>query len=825
MSPMSESSRDRLKTLFEAAIAMPASERAAWLADACGGDAELRHELDTLLAAHDRPHRVFDTSAAPAAILAGRDALPAGYRIGTYEIVRHVGDGGMGSVYEATRSDGAFVKSVAIKVVHPGLHSAEMLRRFHSERQVLATLTHANIATLLDAGTTDGGRPYFVMEYVDGSPIDAYCDARELGLDDRLRLFLNVCAAVEHAHEHLVIHRDLKPDNVLVRHDGVVKLLDFGIAKVLHPETEGTDAGTTALFRPMTLRYASPEQVRGDAVTTSTDIYSLGVLLYQLLTRTSPYPLQAVSGPGMERAICDAIPVAPSVAAGSDSATPWQHRLRGDLDAIVLMALRKEPERRYRTVEQFGEDIRRYRSGLPIVARPDTARYRIGKFVRRNRLATVSAVFAVLALLGGVATTTWSARVARREAAAAIVERENARLEAVRVQRLNEFLTNVLALPDSNWYASGAGSRYDMTVADLLKQAGQRIDVELKDYPDLAADLHHTLGNTYRSRGMKPEAWHHFSSALALRQKILDARHPKVAESLFFLGAAEYWLGRRDRALSLYRQALAIERALPFEQARNLPYLLSDMGGVLRQVGDEPGARQALHEAVEVLERRYGPGDMRVAFPLTALGHLELERGDTAASRRLAERALELLRRAGVSAEMWAAVNDLADVELAEGQLAKAEALARQAIDGLVALKGNDPVLAQWRAKLSSVVRQQGRPREAIEIARAGVGDPTNDLRALALAEIGLSFEALGDMPSADRYLREAVAAVDAREGLGPCFAGQVRLTRAKWLRRRGRLEEAEPLIRHSMKEIESGCGLGSPTFRNVAASLHAPEP
>jgi serine/threonine protein kinase/TolA-binding protein len=821
---MSEAGRGRLKVLFEAAIALPADERSAWIAEACGDDAAMRQELESLVQAHERPHRVFATAAAPASLLSADFHLPAGYRIGAYEIVRHIGDGGMGAVYEATRSDGTFAKSVAIKVVHGGLQSAEIVRRFHAERQVLASLTHANIATLLDAGATESGQPYFVMEYVDGAPIDTYCHQHALPLDQRLRLFLDICAAVEHAHSHLVIHRDLKPDNVLVRQDGEVKLLDFGIAKVLRADPDA-DAQQTTLFRPMTLRYASPEQVRGETVTTATDVYSLGVLLYQLLTGASPYA-RDLAGAQMERAITDAAPARPSDAARDNASIAWRRDLPGDLDAIVLMALRKEPERRYRSVDQLAEDIRRYRARLPIAARPDTTGYRVRKFVSRNRMASVASAVAVLILIAGIVTTTWIARVARREAAVAIAEREKARLEATRVQRLNEFLTNVLALPDANWYSPGAGSRYDMTVADLLKQAARRIDVELGNYPDLAADLHHTLGNTYRSRGMFEDAKQQFSEALALRRKAFGPRHAKVAESLYFLGASEYWLGRERLSTDLFRQALDIERGLPPGDARNLPYLLTDLCGQLRGLGELAEAETYCREALALVEQRNGANDPRTIFPIFALAEVLFARDDMAGARRNFERALTIARAAPELHHVPQALAKLAGMEGAEHHFERAEMLLREAVEKETAASGpTSTQMGTWLALLSGVLRERGQLDEALATARRAVAiqrerlGRTNPRTASALMELGHILAALGRTAEAERTFREALALTHDSDNGNLCTAGLAKWNMAIFLYGVRRVQEGRAFADPAIDEVARGCGRDGRMHREIVAA------
>ena len=386
----------RIDDLLQSALDRPPGERASFLDAACAGDRELREHVEALLAAD---HQASDFLERPA-MEAGR-ALEAesgsdsliGRRIGAYRIVRQVGRGGMGTVYLAERADEQFRKQVAIKLVEHGIESVHRLR---SERQILASLDHPHIATLLDAGTTDDGLPYFIMEYVDGQPIDVYCTRHGLSTRERLHLFSLVCAAVQHAHEAQVVHRDLKPSNILVTDAGVPKLLDFGIAKLLTPENAPARAtATTVGRRPMTPAYASPEQVRGEPVTPVSDVYALGVLLYELLTGRAPYRVEGETPAGIARAICEHEPEKPSAIAG--------RALAGDLDNIVLTALRKEPSRRYGSVLQFADDLHRYLEGRPVLARRDSLGYRTAKFVTRNKTAVLSAVAAALVTVAAVA--------------------------------------------------------------------------------------------------------------------------------------------------------------------------------------------------------------------------------------------------------------------------------------------------------------------------------------------------------------------------------------------------------------------------------------
>jgi non-specific serine/threonine protein kinase/serine/threonine-protein kinase len=439
---------NKVQDIVDAVLDLPSERRAQYLDQICP-DPKLRRSVESLIISYQEASRFLEQ---PAVVGAQNRSTPeddgeswVGRRISHYQLTEEIGHGGMGTVYRAVRDDQQYDKQVAIKLLRGGFHGSFALARFKSERQILATLEHANVARLLDGGTTDDGLPYFVMELVEGQPIDQYCDAHKLGIAERLRLFRAVCNAVQYAHQNLVIHRDLKPANILVTPAGVPKLLDFGIAKILAPKALPAEMEATIPFlRMLTPEYASPEQMRGEAINTASDIYSLGVILYILLSGHRPYSLAGLSNEGMVRAVCESELKPPSAVIGHNDeetlgangqaitltaetvgsardATPdrLRRKLAGDLDNIVLKALSKEPQRRYSSVEQFSEDIRRHLEGLPVNARPDTLLYRTGKFVRRNKLSVAGAVLLLLSLTGGLAATLWQAHVARVERAKA----------------------------------------------------------------------------------------------------------------------------------------------------------------------------------------------------------------------------------------------------------------------------------------------------------------------------------------------------------------------------------------------------------------------
>ena len=473
-----------VKRVFQVVLDLTPEDREGVLDEQCAGDAELRQEVDSLLRSY---HMAGDLMERHAGTLSPTDSGSDPWlnrKIGPYQPVARIGAGGMGVVYRAVRVDDHYLKQLAIKVLRDGHLDPGHLRRFKIERQVLASLEHPNIAHLLDGGTTDDGHPYFVMEYVEGLRIDEYCDRHRLNTIERLKLFRQVCGAVQYAHQKLIVHRDLKPANILVTSDGTPKLLDFGIAKLLDPELFFQTVELTApLGQPMTPDYASPEQVRGEGVTTASDVYSMGVILYRLLTGHPPYAVENRPAAEVAKTICEHQPEKPSlvidrtesvVAYDGETITltpqsvslprerqpaALRRRLAGDLDNIVLKALHKDPARRYGSAEQVGDDIGRYLDGLPILARPDTLFYRMGKYARRNRVPVIAAAMVLVSLLGGIVATMRQARIAR--AAQARAER---RFNDVR--KIAHDL--IFEVHDSIQYLPGATSARKLIVQDAL---------------------------------------------------------------------------------------------------------------------------------------------------------------------------------------------------------------------------------------------------------------------------------------------------------------------------------------------------------------------
>lgn len=631
---------DRAKTVFAQAVELPEAARARYLDEACGNDLALRREVESLLRALDGDAEALET---PAAAWSGFGAeVPA--RVGVYELVREIGRGGMGAVYLGVRADDQYRKQVAVKLMEPSLNAKELEERFRNERQILAGLEHPNIARLIDGGVT-AGLPYFVLEYVNGVPMDEYAAAANLTVRQRVELFLPVCAAIEYAHRNLIVHRDLKPANILVTRDGVPKLLDFGIAKLLSADGRPEAGLTRTGVRLMTPEYASPEQVRGDPVNTSTDVYALGVVLYELLTGQRPYRPASSAVHEMARVILEQEPEPP------ERIVP---ELRGDLENILRMALRKDPARRYGTVAELAEDLRRYLTGRPVKARPDTLRYRAGKFVARNKAGTAAAALALLSLAGGLAGALWQARVAREErrraeAEAVIAREQRGRAERrfAEVRRLaNSFL---FEFHDAIENLPGATAARQLVVRKAVEHL-DGLARETGDDPVLMQELataYFRIGNVQGSAG-RANLGDLAGAAVSYRKaaEMLEAasgRQPDTGREILRLevrlaqAALSGATGRLTEALSAYRQAggelRELDRRTPSHPRVRIALAESHLGtgAVLGfsgapNLGRAPEAigeyRQGLAMLSELLARQPANRDLqrRVMLARTKLG-------------------------------------------------------------------------------------------------------------------------------------------------------------------------------------------------------------
>jgi len=623
--------RARLKDLFQEALELNDSERASFVARLLRTDPVLGGDLASLLKAHFANPSFLEHGIHETVQTLLPDGTTPGGRIGPYQIVRELGRGGMGIVYLARRVDGGFEQYVAIKFVRWEV-SPEHLRRRADEREILARLQHPGIAPLYGGGVADG-RPYLVMEFVDGDTITDFCSDNALSVEARLDLLMEVCDAVQFAHQNLVIHRDLKPSNILVSADGRVKLLDFGIAKLLERESDaGADSsGDTETRTALTPAYSSPEQLQRLPVTTATDVFSLGIVAYEVLTGVRPFDVAGLSPAQVERLICDTDPVPPSAAAAAAGRSDW---IDGDLDNVILKALRKEPRERYESARAFADDMKRYLRGLPVTAQTPTRRYRVQKFLRRNRVPVASGVVALTALLSAVGVASWQARVASVRANETALERDNARAATERAETINQFLQGVLATANPSWYIDSNTKGPDVTVLEALEEAARRMDEELADDPEVRGDIHHTLGDTYRALLNHDGMVRHFEASLDLRRQAFEAPHPKIAEALYYVSAARGRSGEWGKSHSLLREAIAMQRLK--DEGNNLPFMLHSMQASEYFTGRPAELLPTLLEAKTLFVDRFGPEHRyyRAVVPsLVLLAQAYLDLGDVDAAR------------------------------------------------------------------------------------------------------------------------------------------------------------------------------------------------
>jgi len=733
----------RVRALFDAVIEQPTAERDAYLDRVTHPDTAVRDEVRELLAADSA---------------ASRDAEDRflGMRLGPYELVRLIGQGGMGAVYEAVRADDTYRKRVAIKLVPGGLDSELTLARFRRERQILATLAHRHIATLLDGGIAPDGRPFLVMEYIEGTPITEWCDARRLSIRNRVELVRRVCEAVQHSHTNLIVHGDIKPGNILVTADGTPKLLDFGIAKLV-----GADAGDEALpltrggVRPFTPEYASPEQIRGAPLTTASDIYSLGVVLFELCTGGRPYRTtfgapQDANGRPLEQpapkpsaTLADGAPPL----RGERSADRLRRQLAGDLDTIILKALRPEPDRRYASVSAFSDDLGRYLAGLPVEAQRDRTTYRLRKFVQRNRGVVAFSLLLAAALVGGSVTT--------------IVQARRARAAQMRAERVNGFLRTLLSA-----VRPATGGR-DLPVSEVLDSAARRIDVELANQPDVRSELETVIGQSYLSLGRYDDAERHFQSALDLHRQIDGPRSVPVAIALDNLGDVSLASGRLDRADTLLRQALAIRRSIASTPDTILANLLDDAGTVAHDQGHYADAERLHREALAIYRQLLGDQSDKVALSMENISVNLGEQNRWAEAEPLQRRALAILRANHPEPNtMVADVTDaLATALDIEGKPAASESAYVETLALRRQLLGPDhPKYAFTLFNYSFLVFAQGHYQEAANMSRrilALRGKTIPDSHpsiAASLQTLGRSEDKLGDTASGRRALEESLA-------------------------------------------------------------------
>jgi eukaryotic-like serine/threonine-protein kinase len=772
----------QIQSVFENVIDASPTERATRLAASCGADTDLKRSVESLLASDQRtedPLLNAISEAAESLLVEHQDRL-VGTHVGHYRIVSVLGHGGMSTVYRGERDDAQYRQTVAIKVLHHAALHPRLRNRLHSERHILATLTHASIARLIDSGDLEDGTPYLVMEHVDGESIDTYCDSRTLFIRERLELFVQVCAAVQYAHRNLVVHRDIKSANILVTPDGIPKLLDFGIAKLLAPESLSHTVPVTRLQeRILTPENAAPEQVLGRAITTATDIYALGVLLYQLLTGRSPYRLLSYSQLQLERAICMDDPVRPSqmVVAKLGNETDadrsrisdrrglspqrLQARLSGDLDAIVAMAMRKEPDRRYASVEALADDLNRHLLGKPVLARHGDWRYNAAKFLRRHLLAafTVSAAFLGLAVIAGV--TLWQNH--RIE-----IARDAAQQERDRAQLVSAFLVDVFSQADP---FTSLGQ--NVSAKDLLDRGAAKITSNVTLQPEVRAELLESIGVAYRRQGLS------------------------------------------ERAIPLFEQAVAIRRAERPPDNRRMAAALANLARALTEGGHMVSAEADLQQALDLAHEGDGSSpSVETADILVQFGQFELNgKSDPQRASKFFAEALGIYRSAWGNQHLSvaAALSGLANAAVWVNDYAAAERYQREAIEIFQAtVSRNYPDYAVGLATLGYILTQRGEYaeaerllKEALQIDNSVFGDD-NERSAQIEKHLSSLYDRQDDEPRAIKAILEAIAIATKRLGSNHYMTGYYLDALASLYLKENDLRAAEEVSRRSLAVFAS---------------------
>ncbi len=785
---------DRLKQLFAEAISLSGEERAALVAALRSEDARLADDLLSLLTAHASIGSFLAESPRSTIV---RHLENQSSRIGPYRIVRLLARGGMGEVYEAVRGDGGTNDRVALKVVRLEALSPELIRRFNLERRTLARLDHPNIARLLDGGTTPEGMPYLAMEYVEGERIDEFCNHRRCSIEQRLKIFLTVCDAVQYAHGRLIVHRDLKPNNILVTADGMPKLLDFGIAKLLVNERETPSPDETRtranIFTP---EYASPEQASGKEITTSSDVYSLGVLLYVLLTGQRPYEVSGTKPQDVDAVIQEQEPASPSsreiLIECQEGMDRVRRHLKGELDTLVLTALEKDPSRRYISVEQFAEDIRRHLSHIPIQARPAPIGRRVAKFVRRNRLLTGASAVILVSLIAGLAVSLYQAREADAEKA--------------RVETINAFLKQILSYSNPMRQVPGS-SRTATVMEDVLDDAAKRLESdEFTRQPEVHVQLERILGEAFGRQGRYDLMYEHFHKYIQLRGEQAGRNDPESLDTLAIWAVELFAKGKLSQSENLFRRTIPEMRAALNDgkmKAEVFAAALNNFGYLRRTQGDSREAEASFREVLDLSPRFSEDPHFVIGVTRATLASVLADQGRFQEAAQTAREAVAEGRREGIaSTPVFGFVLTIYGGFLTEqGRYAEADSALKEA-DRIFRqlLAGTDLWTGDNVRNQAALLYRQGRyndalakAQEALRIYRASFGTHYDNYPT-ALTIQGLSLNRLGRAADAEKVLREAVKlrmelmpqghffTSLAQSALGECLVGQRRFGEAESL-------------------------------------------
>lgn len=860
---MTEIDRHKLNEVLEEVLDLEASERKEYFANA-GLSSEMQKEVEQLLSFEEEAASAFNLAAIEFShdFLDTADGVPVGQMIDVYRITGELGSGGMGSVFLAERTDGNLEQKVALKLLKRELNTAALRARFKQEREILASLEHPSIARLLNAGSTADGIPFLAMEYVDGLPIDEYCDRHSLNLNDRLEIFRTVCDAVGFAHRNLIVHRDLKPSNILIDGNGLPKLLDFGISKILSDELGAADTATITRLGVMTPSYASPEQLRKESVTTAADIYSLGVILYELVSGVRPFESKEDDLRAIYDAVADEVPALPSEAARTNTSdverrqpsrpgkddTPtagsgretgisssartapevnpvrWQ-QLRGDLDNIILKALKKEASRRYSSVENFAGDIARYQQGLPVNARPDTFTYRAGKFVKRNSAWVGAGLVVLLAVLFGVGATLWQARQTG-------IAADKARAEALKTKKSLEFVSNILNFSSPFWSSSNPERKKDATVAEAMDVALENVDKELADEPEVLAEVLFTLGNAFFGKGDYAKAEQLLRRSIDKYNEILGEGNTRAMQITGRLANQQYLQGKNDEAESSYRAAVEYLRPRLGEDEENAFFLAGALTGLgnIQLIRGNYAEMEALNlEAFELAEQFEGKDRRMIPVLLSNLGTANLAMGKIPRSEMFYEKALAEMRTRGSVERMEGAAiyGRLGQLAMLEGNLSKAHDNFKKSYDIYLKNAGEkNPYsmvatnrLAQLYLKQGNLASAETELRKVIRIENEMFPNG-HRVSANSQSLLGELYTRQGKLKEGEAELRKALGFLESTlKGPNPEIAN-AKVPLSRNLAAQKRYEEARELLRSAHDSLAKSIGESHPETISVKKEL-----
>ena len=690
---MKNSFNEMIKSIFERAVELDKLSREVFFKNLNSEEKEYEEEVKSLLEAYDENNDFLEID--PGRDIFSEDNIGPhpliGKHIGAYLIEEEIGIGGMGIVFSGKRDDKEFEQKVAIKILKQGLSSEYLVKRFENERQTLAHLQHPNIARLFDGGKTNEGLPYLVMEYIDGLPITEYCAVNKLTIEETLKLFATVCNAVQYAHQNLIIHRDIKPENILVNKEGRPKLLDFGVSKLLDEDLLSGESGLTKTGTwHLTPEYASPEQINGEKINTSSDIYSLGVLLYRLLSLQNPYKIYNVSPLAISKVLGEGKIDKPSevlfknteqakTIEKKDATKDSYKKLKGDVDNIVLKAMHKDPEQRYSSVQKFADDINKYLNGMPVSAREDTFSYRFTKFVQRNKVGVTLFVLINLIVISSIAAILYQSRIASKE-------RDKAKIENQKFRKVNSFLQEMLSSVDP----SAIGR--DVKVYDILEKAAENVETELKNQPEIEAAIRSSLGNTYVNLGEYDKGKPFLEKALELNKYLYGEESNEYAESLHDLALYYDWIGELITADTIYAKSIGIFRKSLTGPSRIFADALNNHGIVLMNLSRLKEAEKLYLEALDETMKIEKDQDENISITMNNLAVNYMDMGELDKAEEYYKKSLDIIiRLMGPNRpEAGSTYNNLGRMFLLKNELDSAEVYLQKSYDIKFNLKGED---------------------------------------------------------------------------------------------------------------------------------------